>query len=136
MPLNRLPSKYFATLRDFNTKIPLAVEKEEERRGQHRRRSSWAASVAPCSPSVGGECARADDNRGGGRRCRTHGGGQRRRQAASARSHPDSAAVLLHQSPPSPSLPSAPPSSVIGKQSRSLSSSLFTGKGYFVLKIF
>jgi hypothetical protein len=30
MPLSRLLSGYFATLRDFKTKIPLAVDREEE----------------------------------------------------------------------------------------------------------
>lgn len=59
MPLNRLLLGYFATLGDFKTKIPMAVDREEEERegevepdGAHARRR-WAAS-AWGQPATGG----------------------------------------------------------------------------------
>lgn len=59
MPINRLLLGYFATLGDFKTKIPMAVDKEEEERegevepdGTHARRR-WAAS-AWGQPATGG----------------------------------------------------------------------------------
>lgn len=59
MPINRLLLGYFATLGDFKTKIPMAVDREEEERegevepdGTHARRR-WAAS-AWGQPATGG----------------------------------------------------------------------------------
>lgn len=59
MPINRLLLGYFATLGDFKTKIPMAVDREEEERegevepdGAHARRR-WAAS-AWGQPATGG----------------------------------------------------------------------------------
>lgn len=88
MPLNRLLLGYFATLGDFKTKIPMAVDREEEERegevepdGAHAR-WRWAAS-AWGQPATGGpwwwwgrgetvETTREEDgdcDRAGRRRC-------------------------------------------------------------------
>lgn len=80
MPLNRLLLGYFATLGDFKTKIPMAVDREEEERegevepdGAHARRR-WAAS-AWGQPATGGPWwwwggGDGGDDEGGRRRLR------------------------------------------------------------------